>query len=126
VQKPGQLQAVAVYTLIVGILNILWGCGWMFFGFCLFGFIPGIYSIVCGILEIIYATKILPTPIRPTKPATYIAIMEIVNIISFSVLSLVAGILSLTFYNDDRVKAYFDFMSNPAAYYTANPPAPGA
>ena len=72
--KPGQIQAMAIYTLIIGILNICVGIFFCFAFFIFLGFLPGIYSIVTGILEIIYATKILPTPIKTNQPAQYIAI----------------------------------------------------
>jgi hypothetical protein len=41
------------------------------------------------------------------KPAQYLAIMQIVNIVCGGVISLVTGILSLVFYNDPQVRAYF-------------------
>ena len=114
--KPGQLQAISIYTLIMGIINIVFGILWCL---SIIGIIPGIYSIVTGILEIIYASKILPTPIKIGQPAKYVAIMEIVNIISFNVLSLAAGILSLVFYNDNQVRAYFNGFTQ---YYPPSQP----
>jgi hypothetical protein len=111
-KKPGQVQAISIYTLIVGIINILVGCGWMI---TIFGIPIGAYSIVVGILEIIYATKILPDPIKPIAPARYVAIMEIVNVVSFSFFSLAAGIISLVFYSDPKVIAYFNHSTGQAA-----------
>ena len=120
-QKPGQVQAIAIYTLVVGIINILTGIGW---GISLIGLPVGIYCIVLGILEILYATKIMATPIKVDKPAKYIAIMEIVNVISFNLVSVAAGIVSLVFYNDEKVKAYFAGAGAPSTVTNAPPPPP--
>jgi hypothetical protein len=60
--------------------------------------------------------KLLPTPIQPVRPAQYLAIMQIVNIITGNVISLAIGIISLVFYSDAKVKAYFDAVqAKPAA-----------
>ena len=112
--KPGYVQAISIMCLVDGILSILWGgglavvflCGC--FTVCLAPL--GIYPVVVGILEIIYATKLLPDPIRPVRPAQYLAIMQIINIILGDVISLAVGIVSLVFYSDPKVKAYFEAM----------------
>jgi hypothetical protein len=118
--KPGYVQAIAIMCLVNGILNILWGIGFAVVLLC--GCFTacvaplGIYPIVLGILEILYALKLLPTPIQPVRPAQYLAIMEIVNIITFDVISVAVGIISLVFYADPKVKAYFDAVQpKPAA-----------
>jgi hypothetical protein len=111
-QKPGYVQAIAIMCLVDGILNILWGGG-LALTFTL-GLVTvccaplGLYPVVLGIFEIVYATQILPDPIRAAKPARYLAIMQIINIISGDLISLAVGIISLVFYNDPRVQAYFD------------------
>lgn len=84
----------------------------------------GIYCIVLGILELVYAPKILSDPIRVRQPATHIAVMQIINIISFSVISLVIGILALVFYNDPRVKSYFHYLNGGRSPFEPMPPAP--
>ena len=119
--KPGVLTAVAVLTLIDGILNLLAGLAWMI---TIIGAPIGIYSIVLGIMELVYAPKILADPIRVRQPATHIAIMQIINIISFSVISLVIGILALVFYNDPRVKSYFHYVNGGRSPYEPVPHAP--
>ena len=110
-QKPGYVQAIAIMCLVDGILNILWGGGLALtftLGLVTICCAPlGLYPVVLGIFEIIYATQILPDPIRAAKPARYLAIMQIVNIITGDVVSATVGILSLVFYNDPRVQAYF-------------------
>lgn len=118
VEKPGKVQAVAIMTLVDGILNILWGLllglGVILLIIPSLGFIicysPAvIYSIVVGVLEIISGAKLMKTPSRKFKVKT-IAILEIVNIVSFAFPSLVVGILNLVFYNDPEVKAFIDSL----------------
>jgi hypothetical protein len=118
--KPGYVQAISIMCLVDGILNILWGGGLAVILICgcfTVCFAPlGIYPVVLGILEILYAVKLLPTPIQPVRPAQYLAIMQIVNIITGNVISLAIGIISLVFYSDAKVKAYFDAVqAKPAA-----------
>ena len=54
----------------------------------------------------------------------YFIIMQIINIISFSVISLVIGILALVFYNDPRVKSYFHYVNGGRSPYEPVPHAP--
>jgi hypothetical protein len=109
--KPGYVQAIAIMCLVDGILSIIGGLMMTLIYIC--GLITiccapiAIYSIVLGILEIVYATRILPDPILATRPATYLAVMQIVNIINCDLVSATIGILSLVFYNDPKVKDYF-------------------
>lgn len=114
--KPGKVQALAIMTLIDGILNVLYGlilAVSMLIGAlgtvgitCLC--VPaGIYAIVVGILEIIAAAKLLPEPAKVKEFPKYLAIMQIINIISGNVFSTVTGILALVFANDPEVVAYF-------------------
>ena len=118
--KPGYVQAISIMCLVDGILNILWGGGLAVILICgcfTVCFAPlGIYPLVLGILEILYAVKLLPDPIQSVRPAQYLAIMQIINIITGDVISLAVGIISLVFYSDPKVKAYFDAMqARPAA-----------
>lgn len=109
--KPGTVQAIAIMTLINGILNILWG------GAATLGMLAGVFTIcltpftilpfVLGIFEIIYAAKLMYNPPQPVQPSQTIAILEICCILVGNVISLVVGILALVFYNDPQVKAYF-------------------
>ncbi len=113
--KPGKVQALAIMTLIDGILNVLYGpilavsMGILALGTvitCLC--IPaGIYAIVVGVLEIIAATKLLPEPAKTNEFPKYLAIMQIINIISLNAFSTVTGILALVFANDPEVISYF-------------------
>jgi hypothetical protein len=118
--KPGKVQALAIMTLIDGILNIIivgfgWGLGILsvVLGTAGIGFpilvccpVP-IYAIVLGILEIIVAAKLLPEPAKAKEFPKYLAIMQIINVISGGILSIVTGILALVFANDPEVVSYF-------------------
>ena len=108
--KPSQIQTLGILTLISGIINCIVGVSWMF---TVVWILPAAYSIVLGILEIIYATKLMGDPIKVNKPGKHIAIMEIVNIINGSIFSVVVGILALIWYNDEKVKAYIESQPDP-------------
>jgi uncharacterized metal-binding protein len=116
--KPGYVQAIAIMCLVDGILSILGGIGGVLIPLCglmvpcvglvTLCCVPTLlYAVVLGVLEIVYAAQVLPDPIRGVRPAKYLAIMQIVNIINGDVVSLTVGILSLVFYNDAQVKEYF-------------------
>jgi hypothetical protein len=110
-QKPSLVQAIAIMTLVNGILNILWGGGaalGLTIGIVTICLVPfALLPIALGIFEIIYAVKLLANPPQPVQPSQAIAIMEICCILFANVISLVVGILALVFYNDVTVKAYF-------------------
>lgn len=109
--KPGEVTAIAIVTLISGILNITLGLGLIVtftLGIVTIICIPfALYPIILGILEIIYAARLLPNPPKPVEPAQYLAIMQIIDIVFGNVISLAAGILALVFYSDQKVKDYF-------------------
>jgi len=109
--KPGQVQAIAIMTLVNGILNVLWG------GTATLAMVPGVVTLcltpltilplVLGIFEIIYAAKLLANPPQAVQPSQTLAILEICCILVGNVVSLVVGILALVFYSDPAVKAFF-------------------
>jgi hypothetical protein len=109
--KPGYVQAIAIMCLVDGILNVLAGFG-LVVGLLCSVFLAccaplGVYPLVLGILEIVYASQLLPEQVCAVRPARYLAIMQIVNIVCSGVISLVIGILSLVFYSDAKVTEYF-------------------
>ena len=112
-EKPGMFMAVAIITLVSGVINILYGLGvtvGIVLGTLGIGLICAPLTIlpaVLGIFEILYAVKLLANPPQRVQPSQAIAIMEIACILSGKVLSTVAGILALVFYSDPAVKAYF-------------------
>ncbi|MEO8357924.1 MAG: hypothetical protein ABI621_18620 [Chloroflexota bacterium] len=111
IQKPTLINVIAWTTLASGIVNLFWGLGLALTG------LISIVGIVCipililptilGVFEIIYAAKLLSNPPQPMQPSTNLAIAEIVAILAGNVFSVVVGILSLVFYNDQIVKDYF-------------------
>tara|TARA_B110000438_G_scaffold282435_1_gene309493 strand:+ start:217 stop:837 length:621 start_codon:yes stop_codon:yes gene_type:complete len=114
--KPGKLQAMAIMTLVGGIIatisSIIWGIYAAITAIFTLGIgciclIGPIYQMVAGILCIIQGSKLLgknPDPCYAKTKKT--AIMQIICIICFDVLNLTLGIISLVFLNDEEVKAY--------------------
>lgn len=125
--KPGKVQAVAIMTLIDGILNILIALMWavgiisgvvgtLGLGFfLLICCVVPIYTVVVGIFEIIFAAKLLPEPPKTNEFSKPVAILQIINVVSFNMLSVVTGILALVFANDPEVVAYFATVPAPEA-----------
>jgi hypothetical protein len=118
--KPSTVQAIAIMTLVNGILNILWGLGMTgsiavgTLGIGLLCSPVTILPLILGIFEIIYAAKLLANPPQPVQPSQAIAIMEICCILVGNAISLVVGILALVFYNDATVKAFFAKLNSQA------------
>ena len=116
-QKPDRLTAIAVMTLISGIVNLFWSIGIFLLvaaigaGTLLIGCVClplGIYPLALGMLEIVYAAKLLRNPIPPgLKPAYHIAVMEIIDMLFGNAIALIAGVAALILYNDVAVRRYF-------------------
>jgi len=111
--KPGLVTAVAVMTLVNGILNLLWGLGVtasVVLGTLGLGLLCAPVTIlpsILGIFEIIYGARLLAAAPIGTRPSRSLAILEICAIVAGNVISLVVGILVLVFYADASVKDYF-------------------
>ena len=124
-QKPNLVTAIAVTTLVSGIVNLFWG---LVASMTAIGTIIGIVCLpfailpaILGIFEIIYATKMLSNPPQPLQPSNSIAVFEILCFLTGNIFSMVVGILSLVFYNDVTVKNYFAELN---ATQTPHPAAP--
>lgn len=124
-QKPGLVTAIAVMTLVSGIINLFWG---FVASATALGTIVGVICLpiailptILGVFEIIYAAKLLSTQPQPVQPSMSIAVLEILTFLMGNVFSMVVGILVAIFYNDLSVKAYFSGI-NPVVKPT--PPAP--
>ena len=103
--QPGKLQAVAVMSLVGGIMSLLVCAAIAASTF--FIWITWIYSLVLGIMAIIYGSQMLgKNSVQGFSSAKTIAIMQIISIISCDFVNLSMGIVSLVFLNDDEVKAY--------------------
>ena len=121
-QKPGLLTAIAVMTLVSGIINLFWG---FVASATALGTIVGVVCLpitilptILGVFEIIYAAKLLSTQPQPVQPSTSIAVFQILTIFYGNIFSAVVGILLLIFFNDLTVKNYF------ARLNTSGMPAP--
>jgi len=116
-EKPGLVQAIAVLTLISGIVNIFWGIiASVTVMATLFGIIcvpATILPTILGIFEVIYAAKLLSIPPQSVQSSTTLAALEIACILAGNVFSAVVGILVLVFYNDPTVKDYFQRLNAP-------------
>jgi hypothetical protein len=127
-QKPGLVTAIAVMTLVSGIVNLFWG---FVASATALGTLVGVVCLpitilptILGVFEIIYAAKLLSTQPEAVKPSQPIAVFEILMLFYFNVFSLIVGILALIFYNDVTVKGYFARINGTV---TITPvPAPSA
>jgi hypothetical protein len=116
-QRPGKVQAIAIMTLVGGILATMGGLGVLiYFGLVgamtLVGFLcclwPGpYYGLTIGILAIIKGSKLLGEDARSHAAPRGTAIMMIINIINFDMVNCVLGILILVFCTDPEVEDFF-------------------
>ena len=109
-EKPGKVQAIAIMTLVGGILAVVLGAS-LLLGLattCIGLLWPGPYfSIVLGIMAIVKGSKLLGREdYLETAPRT-IAIMQIINVINCDTINVVLGILTLVFLSDPEVDTYY-------------------
>jgi predicted Zn finger-like uncharacterized protein len=105
-QKLSKVQAIAIMTLVGGILATLTAMGIMatIYGLCW----PGsYYSLVMGIMAIVKGSQLLGDRASAQAPPSGIAIMQIVNIVNCDFVNLTLGIISLVFLSDQEVKDFF-------------------
>ena len=107
-EPPGQVQAIAVMTLVGGILALIIGAGWVVGSAGACCFYPGsYYSIVLGIMAVTKASQLLGKDAYKQTAPKAIAIMQIINVINFDFPNLVMGILTLVFLNDAKVRRFY-------------------
>ncbi|HXG08496.1 MAG TPA: hypothetical protein VNK04_01785 [Gemmataceae bacterium] len=110
--KPGKVQAIALMTLIGGIIGIKVGLAWVVGagitsgGICCF-WPGGYYSLVMGILAIIKGIQLLGPDDRWQAPPRTTAILQVINIINLDLVNCVMGILILVFLNENEVRRYY-------------------
>lgn len=129
-QKPGLITAIAVMTLTSGIINLFWG---FIASATALGTIIGVVCLpltilptILGVFEIIYAAKLFSAQPQAVQPSPSIAVFEILTFLMGNIFSMVVGILSLIFYNDQTVKEYFARLNGTQVYTTAVTPEPPA
>ena len=110
--RPAKFQAVAVMTLVGGIVSLLWtllvawaGLASFLFVCC---FIPsGLYSFIAGILITVQGARLLGQNAGPRLPRTAsAATLLIVCILAFNPICLVLGIINHWLLNDEAVRKY--------------------
>jgi hypothetical protein len=110
--RPGKFQAVAVMTLVGGIVSLLWtllvawaGLGSFLFVCC---FIPsGLYSFIAGILITVQGVRLLGDNAGSFLPRTAsAATLLIVCILAFNPICLVLGVINHWLLNDAEVREY--------------------
>ena len=112
-RMPGTLQAIAIMTVVNGALNILWGLS------LILGLLATILGVLClplaalplvlGIVEVVCGAQALSGSGEMRKtPQRGIAVLQIVNVISGNVISLVIGIICLVLYESEDVRAYYE------------------
>jgi predicted Zn finger-like uncharacterized protein len=107
-ERPGKVQAIAIMTLIGGILAVLNSLLGLVFtlGGCLLW--PGTYyGLVFGIMAIIKGSQLLGADAHRQPPPQGIAIMQIINIVNLDIANLVMGILTLVFLGEKPVQRFF-------------------
>jgi hypothetical protein len=107
--KPSLVMALAIMTLLSGIVNLVWGpvvvLGTL--GLGLLCAPAMVLNVVLGAFEIAFALKLLSNPPQPVQPSQSIAIWQIVCLLTGNLFAMIVGILSLVFYNDPVVRDYF-------------------
>ena len=107
-EKPGKVQAIAIMTLVGGIMATLLGVGLTLGGFPVCCLWPGTYfSLVMGIMAIVKGAELLGENAHRSKPPTAVAVMQIINVINGDFVNLTLGILTLVFLSEPEVKRFF-------------------
>jgi hypothetical protein len=106
--RPGKVQAIAIMALCGGIWTALWVLGVLAGSGCVALVWPGVYyAIVAGILAIVKGAQLLgQNADHSTVPRT-VGVLLIINIVNCDVVSLVLGILIVTFCSDPEVTNFF-------------------
>jgi hypothetical protein len=127
-QKPGLVTAIALMTLVSGIINLFWG---FVASATALGTVVGVICLpltilptILGVFEIIFAAKLLSAQPQPVQPSPAIAVFEILTVTFGNVFSLIVGILTLIFYNDLTVKDYFARINGAAPIMPSAPVSP--
>lgn len=123
-QKPGKVQAIAIMTLVGGIVAGL--CSLTMMLVSVFLWIPWIYGVVIAIMALVRGISLLGDSAPQVKAPKGIAIMQICNAVNCDWINVVLGIITLVFLTDPQVQAYFGTQSAvpPGGGPPATPSAP--
>lgn len=113
------VRAVARAFLTIGILNIIGGVVAIAVGWPV-----AVFSVLLGIWEIICASLFWSTPPKVTWNPTYVAILEIVNVISGPFWSLIVGISNLKRLKSVEVKEFFSVLQSGQSIPISNSSSP--
>jgi hypothetical protein len=118
--KPSEVLIIGIMAIADAVIS---GMSSLFWIITICGIPFGIYSIVVAVMAGMYAYKLLSNPPQPVQPNKTLAILQIVNIITGNVFSLIFGIVSLVLYNQPKVQAYFAYRNGqPLAPHQYQPP----
>jgi len=117
-RKPGKVQAIAIMTLVGGILAILTSLGWLAYEGIFAAASMGIglvcclwpapyYGLVVGIMATVKGSQLIGDKAHLQPAPKAIAIMQIINIVNGDMANCVMGIISLVFLNEPEVQRYF-------------------
>lgn len=114
--RPDKVQAIGIMNVVDGVLNLIWS---PILAFTIFGVGVATLGIGClvlplaalplvtGILGLLSGIRLLSNNDAAPRPATGVAVLQIVNVLSGNVISLGIGIAALVLYNDPEVRDYF-------------------
>ena len=119
ITKPSQITTIAVLCLVDGILNIAYGLIAFVFTFLgnLLALLVSLYCLTLGILEIRYAIGLFSDPPKVARPAQYIPIMQIINVLTLNVFTLflgspIIGVVVLALHRNDEIRNYFQWRQS--------------
>ncbi len=108
IAKPGKVQAIAIMCLVDSFINLLIAIVVVISCFLIIGlcFLPiGMYAAALFGYEIVYGMRLLADSSRGVQLSKGFAIMQTIFLIN--PMAILTGILSLIFFDDPEVKAYF-------------------
>jgi hypothetical protein len=111
--NSGQLNLLKIFFLISGILNVMYALGWSGYTLigglitcglaCLFGAVPVINIIACVMDFISYSRLSRMNRSGTYRTIQFAAIFDIISILTGNIASMIFGIITLVYLNNDEV-----------------------